>query len=427
MDAWPRFEAAAHPAGGQTRVQVAHNMRPLPGRLLRYNPSAMTKSATSSSPGYRLCPTCGTRVGAAATKCLVCGADLTASAGQAAAKPGQGTALGRRPIRLVTVLLILVLALVVIAGGAFVFIASGAVPNPLVQVSDTPTATETPPPTLTFTPTPTDTPEPTVTPLPPLDYVIQSGDTCIKIALNANVSVASIITANAGLINADCSNLSIGATIKVPQPTPTVTPLPSATLPEGFNTPIPRVTYTVRAGDTLQGIARFYGLEIADLMQVNGLADAGNIREGQILVIPLERVLPEGPTPTQTVPPPYPAPQQLNPRDGEAFVGAETVTLQWAAVAPLRAGEFYQVTIEDVTANAARILRDVVPDSKYIIPATFQPQDGRPHVYRWSVTVVRLRPGADPAQPPAYDSAGLSSPDRSFVWSGPGGGAVPTP
>ena len=40
-------------------------------------PALMNKSSASPAAAPRLCPTCGTRVGAAATKCLVCGADLT--------------------------------------------------------------------------------------------------------------------------------------------------------------------------------------------------------------------------------------------------------------------------------------------------------------------------------------------------------------
>ncbi len=192
----------------------------------------MTKSApSSSSPGYRLCPTCGTRVGAAATKCLVCGTDLTAGAAVAATgRTTPTTALNRRPIGLTTVLIIVLVIGLVAVGAVMVAIASNVVENPFVNNTPTTTNTATIPPTLTFTPTPTDTPEPSATPLPPTDYVIQSGDTCIKIALNANVSVGSIISANGGLINADCSNLSVGTTIKVPQPTPTVTPLPTATL-----------------------------------------------------------------------------------------------------------------------------------------------------------------------------------------------------
>src|SRR3972149_8836690 len=40
----------------------------------------MAKPQASSQPPPRLCPTCGTRVGELATKCIVCGADLNATA-----------------------------------------------------------------------------------------------------------------------------------------------------------------------------------------------------------------------------------------------------------------------------------------------------------------------------------------------------------
>lgn len=380
------------------------------------------------SPAHRLCPTCGTRVGAAATRCLVCGTDLSLAA--SAGRPTPASPLNRRPISLVTVLIIVVVILLVAAGAVLLAAVSGVAPGLFDRSTATATSTATAPPTLTFTATPTETPEPTATELPPVDYTIQSGDTCIKIALKFNVSVASIITVNGGLINADCSNLSVGTVLKVPQPTPTPTSMPTATLPAGLSTAVPRLTYTIRSGDTLAGIARFYGLTIVDLMQVNGLADAATIREGQILVIPLELAVTPGPTPTATQPPPYPAPQPLNPRDGEVVLGAETVSLQWAAVSQLRPGEYFQVVVEDVTANSARILRDQVTDTKYIIPAAFQPQDGTPHVYRWSVTTVRQRPAASPDQPALFDPAGAASLDRTFVWSGPGGGAPsasPTP
>jgi hypothetical protein len=129
-----------------------------------------------------------------------------------------------------------------------------------------------------------------------------------------------------------------------------------------------------------------------------------------------------GPTPTVTQPPPYPAPNLLTPRDGEAFLAGANVSLQWATVGTLRPGEFYQVTIEDVTCNCARVLREAVLDTKFIVPASFAPQDSSPHIYRWSVITVRQRPGSETGQP-GYDPAGASSGERSFVWSG---GNAPT-
>jgi LysM repeat protein len=334
--------------------------------------------------------------------------------------------LGARPIRLITVILIAAVVIVAIVGSGYIAVNSGIIANPLNQPTDTPTATSTLQPTLTFTPTPTDTPEPTATPLPPVDYVVQNGDSCVRIAVNQQVSVQSIIDANGGVINPECTNLVPGSTIKVPQPTPTPSPQPTATLPVSVDTPVPRPTYIIQPGDQLRTIANFYGLTVEAIKQANGIQDENRIQAGQILVIPVELAVRPGPTLTPSSPPPYPAPQLLNPGDGESFVNADSVTLQWVAVNQLRPDEFYQVTVEDVTANSSRILRDVVPDNRFIIPTNFQPQDTRPHVYRWSVTIVRQRPSADANALPVYDSAGLTSPERTFVWQGTGaGGGTP--
>jgi LysM repeat protein len=381
-----------------------------------------TPSKTSSSPGYRLCPTCGTRVGAAATKCLVCGSDLgkvSGKTGPAApvARPGAGTALGRRPLSLTTVLIILGVLILLAVGGGLIFASTEQGQQIINPPTSTATPTDTPLPTLTFTPTPTETSEPTATPLPPLDYRVQAGDTCIKIALNNNVSVLSIIEANLGVINRECTNINPGEVIKVPQPTPTQTPQPTATLRQGADvTPVPRATYVVQPGDQLQAIARNYGLTINDILQANGLSDADRIRSGQVLVIPLELVQLPGPTRTPTVPPPQPAPQLLSPADGAAFRSGDSVILQWASTVQLRTGEAYQVTVINVTADDGRPLRQIVTDTRLVVPPEFLP-DG-PAGFRWSVTTVRQRPNADPNQPPVYDSAGATSAERIFVWTG---------
>lgn len=47
-------------------------------------------------------------------------------------------------------------------------------------------------------------------------YTLQDGDTCSDIATAYGVTVDSIISANGGAINADCTNLHPGDTIKIP-------------------------------------------------------------------------------------------------------------------------------------------------------------------------------------------------------------------
>ncbi len=69
---------------------------------------------------------------------------------------------------------------------------------------------------------------------------------------------------------------------------PTSTPLPIATaaptLPSGFDTSF---LYTVRAGDTVSGIAQRYGSTIAAIVSANALTNPGLIRIGQVLIIPV--------------------------------------------------------------------------------------------------------------------------------------------
>ncbi|NWF69029.1 MAG: LysM peptidoglycan-binding domain-containing protein [Chloroflexi bacterium] len=66
----------------------------------------------------------------------------------------------------------------------------------------------------------------------------------------------------------------------------TFTPLLPTELPPATSTP---VIYTVRAGDTLLGIAIAFGVEVADLQAVNNGVDPRALQIGQQLVIPAPR------------------------------------------------------------------------------------------------------------------------------------------
>lgn len=371
---------------------------------------AMAKSPTTSAVGPRLCPTCGTRVGAAATKCLVCGTDLSTAIAAGGRPAVRGLTAPR--VTISAPLLIAVIVVLLLAGAGLVWAASSGMFPTADRSTPTPTATNTLPPTVTLTPTSTETPVPTPTPLPPLDYVIQTGDTCISIALIAKVSVNSLLTANPTL---NCDFLTVDTIIKVPQPTPTSTPLPTATLGIAPTIPV-RPTHTVKAGETLAGIASFYKLKVADLMAVNGITDPNTIREGQILVIPIDLRVLEGPTPTATQPPPWAPPNLLNPADGSAFASDASITLQWTSVGELRVGEFYYVTVEDVTCGCARSEQFATLETKYIVPDALRPTETS--LFRWTVTTVRQRNFGETGNP-IYDSAGATSPNRYFIWNSP--------
>jgi LysM repeat protein len=63
-----------------------------------------------------------------------------------------------------------------------------------------------------------------------------------------------------------------------PVATPTQTqPVPPTAAP---------VTYTVKAGDTLSGIADLFGVTLDDIVRVNNIADPNSLAEGQVLTIP---------------------------------------------------------------------------------------------------------------------------------------------
>ncbi len=368
----------------------------------------------------KICPTCGTRLSENATRCLVCGTELTAKAA-APARKAEKTALqaGRMPeITLSLPAALGALVVLLLIGAAVVFAALRAT-NRVVEPTPVPTATETPTVTPTATEVYTLTPSPTVTPLPPIDYTVKEGDTCGGIAYTFGVSVQSIIVMNN--LDAACVTLRVGQAIKVPYPTPTPPPPPTSTLEPAAATieACDKASYTVQENDTLSSIAANYNVSMASIREFNNLA-TDNVLLGQTLLIPLCQRAPDPnqPTPTPTPPPPYPAPNLLLPVDGAAFTLAhDIVTLQWASLGVLRDGEAYQIIIEDVTADQGRRIVEYVTDTSFIIPTTFRPNDTVAHVMRWWVVPVR-QTGADDQGQPIWSPAGAASEKRVFTWIG---------
>src|SRR4051812_41842807 len=124
----------------------------------------MTKTSAPSASAPRLCPTCGTRVGAAATKCLVCGADLTLKAGGRGGRT-KVMPVGGAGLRLPNPAVLILLLLLVVLGVAGFMFATGRIKLPSVTtVVEVPTATTTvtltPPPTFTQPATATETAAP---------------------------------------------------------------------------------------------------------------------------------------------------------------------------------------------------------------------------------------------------------------------------
>ncbi|HEY9077437.1 MAG TPA: LysM peptidoglycan-binding domain-containing protein [Anaerolineaceae bacterium] len=371
----------------------------------------------------KICPTCGTRLSQNATRCTVCGAAIAVPASAPAnTKQVQTPRIPEITLSLPMIIgLVLVILLIGAAStyGALKQTNRVVEPTPTMTVTVTPTITQTQPPTLTFTP------QPTLTPLPPLEYKVKANDSCISIAAAFNVSPQSIITLNN--LPAACNTLFIGQTLKIPQPTPTASPMPTSTLNanQATEAACEKVKYTVGANDTLGVIAAKYNVSIQSIKDYNGLT-GDVIFQGDTLIIPLCARLPRT-SPTATAFPPYNAPNLLLPADGASFTSInDTITLQWASVGALRKGEAYAVTIEDVTDGSGRKLVEYVTDTKFNVPASFRPAGNSPHIFRWTVLPVR-QAGTGKDGKPVYEPAGAVSNQRVFSWMSSGAPVTPTP
>lgn len=374
----------------------------------------------SSTQKTKVCPTCGTRLSESATRCLVCGTELTAKAAPKSKKVETGIQASRMPeITLSLPAALGAMVIVLLIGAVIVYfgLSSGITGTSITTPTAEGTVTVTP--TITLTPTETLPPTaiPTETPLPPFDYTVRAGDTCGGIAVFFGVSVQSIVVLNN--LPSTCI-ISEGNILKIPYPTPTPAPPPTEIPNEATQTAqaCEKISYTVQANDTLSSIAANYNVPQDAIKFYNGLS-TDNVFVGVPIVIPLcERFATPGPTPTATLPPPYQAPNLLLPADGAAFTLAnDVVTLQWASIGTLRENEAYQVTIEDVTSGQGVRITDYVTDTKYIVPTSFRPNDNLAHIFRWWVTTVR-RSGVDDQGQPIWDSAGALSEKRVFTWVG---------
>ena len=382
--------------------------------------------STDNSSTTKLCPTCGTRLSEESTRCLVCGSELAVN-GETSAKAAKSVRGSQMPkITLSLPVALGLLALFLTVGAVMVFFAlqrTGRVVEPTI----TPTVTLTVTPSLTptpVTPTVTPTPLPTAT---PFTYVVNVGDTCSGIAAAFDISVQSIVRTNS--LPADCATLYEGQELRIPYPTPTASPFPTATL-SGIDATIAaceKIVYTVQENDTLSSISINYAVPMEAIKEFNGMVN-NTVYSGMPLIVPLcERAATPGPSPTPTPPPPYPAPNLLLPVDGSPFtLNDDNVTLQWAAVGALNDNEAYAVTVEDITDGTGLKLVDYVKDTKFIVPVSFRSTENISHVYRWWVMPVR-QVGTDESGNPVWDTAGAASIRRAFTWTGDVQKATPTP
>jgi LysM repeat protein len=219
-----------------------------------------------------------------------------------------------------------------------------------------------PHPTPTFAPPPSETPfgapiqTATDTPPPYPTYVVQSGDTCLGIALRYGVTLDELMAANHVK---DCNLLAVGKVLYVPV----------------HGTPTPSATAT--------------------------------------------RLVPTA-TASATPAPTWPAPVLQKPSQGQAFTAADTsIALEWAPAGSLRPGEFFEVHVEDITCNCKRIYDTATSQTKLDLPKNLMPEEAMAHIFNWTVTTVRQKPNSGGGQI-QYEPVGATSVTGIFTWTGSG-------
>ena len=393
---------------------------------------------------HRRCPECGTRVADGAKTCLMCGAELEDEAtpsgdieprkrSDAAPEAGsddgglQGepesvfTSTKRKPLRIAILALVTV---IVLAGAAILGmdLSQGNIAAELPTFTPTITLTATITPSPTATPTPTQTPLPTETPtpIPPIEYIVQSGDSLLAIGLEFNLTIDELIAYN----QLESEFIVEGQSLFIPPPTPTPGPPPTAIPGQPTATPAAFTLHTVRSGDTLSTIAERYGVSVSEIRAANDIPEnSESIQVNQVLTIPRSTPTPEPQTIVETTSTPtpapgsvhYPAPSMLYPPENATFTGPDAViALQWSSVGILEDREYYSVELIAPSGGDTVTIQAYTRSTVWRVPSDLYPGDeAENRAYSWRIIIVRQVTGGPD---PDYKIIGQAGRRQGFTW-----------
>ena len=185
-------------------------------------------------------------------------------------------------------------------------------------------------------------------------YTVVAGDTLSGIAARAGLSMSSLAAANgldpnAFLLTGTTLSLAGGAA-----------PAPAAAAPAAGG-PAPQGAYSVRAGDTLAGLAAQTGVSMEAMAAMNGLDPNGLLLTGTVLKLPGGAAAPAGasqPAPAATVVPdaaPAPTAQQVSATDIQNVAAAHGVSPSLAAAIAWQESGFNNSMVS--SANARGVMQ----------------------------------------------------------------------
>jgi LysM repeat protein len=181
-------------------------------------------------------------------------------------------------------------------------------------------------------------------------YLVKPGDFLAGIAAKVGVALPDLLSAN---------NLTVKSVILPGQTL--VVPGAANPAPAAAPTPAPTLTYTVKAGDYLFGIAGAYKVALADLLKANGLTVQSLIQPGKVLTLPANAVAPAPAANAPTDP--------AAPVSGGPAVSSLTYTVANGDFLAAIAGK-YKVKLADLLAvNKLKATSLILPGLKLALPA----------------------------------------------------------